>query len=395
VNAGAGCPIYFGFFEFTDRSTREKNMHTRIDVAQDSGRMPGIVFTGCGLTPAAPARAESRSAASAKARAKPASRRRIVKVGGKRVKTIDVHAHCVIPEAMALLGLNLADQRGPGIAEVGERRIREMDEQGIDMEALSINPQWYKAERDLVTKVIRIQNERLAEFCATYPDRFVAFASVALQYPDLAIQQLVDGVKRLGLRGAAVGASVAGREFSDAMFHPFWAKAEELGILIFIHPQSTPDLAPRLRGNGWLANTIGNPLDTTIALSHLIFEGTLDRFPRLKICSAHGGGYLPSYAPRSDNCLRVAPDMDTGVKLKKKPTQYLRDLYYDTLVFTSEALRHLAAEVGPNRLVIGTDHPIPWQSKSVDHILKAPGFTDKERRMMLGETAAKLLGIKP
>jgi aminocarboxymuconate-semialdehyde decarboxylase len=395
VNAGAGCPIYFGFFEFTDRSTREKNMHTRIDVAQDSGRMPGIVFTGCGLTPAAPARAESRSAASAKARAKPASRRRIVKVGGKRVKTIDVHAHCVIPEAMALLGLNLADQRGPGIAEVGERRIREMDEQGIDMEALSINPQWYKAERDLVTKVIRIQNERLAEFCATYPDRFVAFASVALQYPDLAVQQLVDGVKRLGLRGAAVGASVAGKEFSDPTFHPFWAKAEELGVLIFIHPQSTPDLAPRLKGNGWLANTIGNPLDTTIALSHLIFEGTLDRFPGLKICSAHGGGYLPSYAPRSDNCLRVAPDMDTGIKLKKKPTEYLRHMYYDTLVFTPEALRHLAAEVGSNRLVIGTDHPIPWQSKSVDHILKTPGFTDRERRMMLGETAAKLLGIKP
>ncbi len=310
------------------------------------------------------------------------------------MKTIDVHAHCIIPEAMALLGISRETQRGPGIDQVGPRRIAEMDEQGIDMEAISINPQWYKAERDLVTKVIRIQNERLAEFCATYPDRFVAFASVALQYPDLAVQQLVDGVKRLGLRGAAVGASVAGKEFSDPMFHPFWAKAEELGILIFIHPQSTPDLAPRLKGNGWLANTIGNPLDTTIALSHLIFEGTLDRFPRLKICSAHGGGYLPSYAPRSDNCLRVAPDMDTGVKLKKKPTEYLRDMYYDTLVFTSEALRHLAAEVGSNRLVIGTDHPIPWQSKSVDHILKAPGFTDRERRMMLGETAAKLLGIK-
>jgi aminocarboxymuconate-semialdehyde decarboxylase len=371
-------------------------MHAHTQLTNDvAGMMPGIVFTGCELPGAAPARAQPRTAAPGKARSKPASRRREVKVGGKRVKTIDVHAHCVIPEAMALLGLNLADQRGPGIAEVGERRIREMDEQGIDMEALSINPQWYRAERDLVTKVIRIQNERLAEFCATYPDRFVAFASVALQYPDLAVQQLVDGVKRLGLRGAAVGASVAGKEFSDPMFHPFWAKAEELGVLIFIHPQSTPDLAPRLKGNGWLANTIGNPLDTTIALSHLIFEGTLDRFPGLKICSAHGGGYLPSYAPRSDNCLRVAPDMDTGVKLKKKPTQYLRDMYYDTLVFTSEALRHLAAEVGSNRLVIGTDHPIPWQSKSVDHILKAPGFTDKERRMMLGETAAKLLGIKP
>jgi len=371
-------------------------MHTSREPTKiAAGALPGIVFTGCEALAAAPAQVQARTAAPSKARAKPASRRREVKVGGRRVKTIDVHAHCIIPEAMALLGLQREHQRGPGIDQVGERRIREMDEQGIDMEAISINPQWYKAERDLVTKVIRIQNERLAEFCATYPDRFVAFASVALQYPDLAVQQLVDGVKRLGLRGAAVGASVAGREFSDPMFHPFWAKAEELGILIFIHPQSTPDLAPRLKGNGWLANTIGNPLDTTLALSHLIFEGTLDRFPGLKICSAHGGGYLPSYAPRSDNCLRVAPDMDTGVKLKKKPTEYLRDMYYDTLVFTPEALRHLAAEVGSNRLVIGTDHPIPWQSKSVDHILKTPGFTDRERRMMLGETAAKLLGIKP
>jgi aminocarboxymuconate-semialdehyde decarboxylase len=210
----------------------------------------------------------------------------------------------------------------------------------------------------------------------------------------MAVEQLVHGVKKLGLRGVAVGGSVAGREFANPDFHPFWAKVEELGVLVFIHPQSTPDLKNRLKGNGWLANTIGNPLDTTIALSHLIFEGTLDRFPKLKICSAHGGGFLPSYAPRSDNSLRVAPDMDTGIKLRKKPTQYLRDMYYDTLVFTDEALRHLAHEVGVNRLVIGTDHPIPWQSKSVDHILKCPHFNEREKRMMLGETAAKLLGIK-
>src|SRR5712692_10042448 len=352
--------------------------------------MTGIAFTGCDLL----------AAARGKARARPAQRhlqavatspRRQVVVAGRRVKTIDVHAHCVIPEAYDLLGLKVDDHRGPGIGEVGPRRIAEMDAQGIDMEALSINPRWYRAERDLVTQVIKIQNERLAEFCASYPDRFVAFASVALQFPDLAVQQLVDGVKKLGLRGAAVGASVAGDEFSDPKFHPFWAKAEELGVLIFIHPQSTPDLKRRLSGQGWLENTIGNPLDTTIALSHLIFEGTLDRFPGLKICSAHGGGYLPSYAPRSDNSLRVAPDMDTGVKLKRKPTEYLRRMYYDTLVFTSEALRNHEAEVGSNRLVIGTDHPIPWQDKSVDHVLKAPGFTNAERRAMLGETAAKLL----
>jgi aminocarboxymuconate-semialdehyde decarboxylase len=360
-----------------------------------------IAFTGCELFGDGPARFRTRTRPPARGKGHAgaagtatASRRREVKVGGRRVKTIDVHAHCVIPEAYALLGLKVQDHRGPGIDEVGPRRMREMDAQGIDMEALSINPAWYRAERDVVEKVIKIQNEALAGFCAKYPDRFVAFASVALQFPDLAVQQLVDGVKKLGLRGAAVGASVAGDEFSDPKFHPFWAKAEELGVLIFIHPQSTPDLAKRLKGNGWLANTIGNPLDTTIALSHLIFEGTLDRFPGLKICSAHGGGFLPSYAARSDNSLRVAPDMDTGIKLKKKPTEYLKQMYYDTLVFTSEALRHLAAEVGVSQLVIGTDHPIPWQDKAIDHILKAPGFSDTDRRKMLGETAAKLLKIK-
>jgi predicted TIM-barrel fold metal-dependent hydrolase len=356
-------------------------MPARGELIKDApGAVAGIGFTGCSVIDAA--------------QAQPGGRRRQVVVNGRRVKTVDVHAHCVIPQTLALMGLKMEEQRGPGIGEVGLQRIREMDEQGIDVEAISINPFWYKAKRDLATQLIKVQNEKLAELCGAHPDRFVAFTSVALQYPDLAVQQLEYGIKKLGMRGAAVGASVAGDEFSNPKFHPFWAKAEELGILIFIHPQSTPELEKRFKGNGWLANTIGNPLDTTIALSHLIFEGTLDRFPGLKICSAHGGGFLPSYAPRSDNCLRVAPEMDTGVKLKKKPTEYLRQMYFDTLVFTSEALRHLAAEVGVSQLVIGTDHPIPWQSQSVDHILNAPGFSDDERRAMLGETAAKLLGVK-
>jgi aminocarboxymuconate-semialdehyde decarboxylase len=357
------------------------NIHGRAGSNKDFD----LVFTSCSVTNAAQPSPDSQAG----------GQRRQVVVGGKRVKTIDVHAHCVVAEAMALLGRKPQEHRGPGIEEVGPRRIREMDQQGIDVEALSINPFWYRTERDVAEQIVKIQNERLAEFCAAYPDRFVAFASLALQFPDLAIQQLEHGVKKLGLRGAAVGGSVAGAEFADPKFHPVWAKAEELGVLIFIHPQSTPELANRFKGNGWLANTIGNPLDTTIALSHLIFEGTLDKFPGLKICSAHGGGFLPSYAPRSDNALRVAPDMDTGVKLKKKPTEYLRDMYYDTLVFTPEMLRHLAAEVGYDRLVIGTDHPIPWFSWSVDHILDTPGFTDEQRRAMLGDTAAKLLGIDP
>jgi aminocarboxymuconate-semialdehyde decarboxylase len=354
-------------------------MTTRREFIKDAaGAVAGIAFTGCSLINAAQA-------------AQPAAKRRHVVVKGRRVKTVDVHSHCVIPEAMALMGLKVA----PSSLVVADDRMQEMDRQGIDVEALSINPFWYKAEREVATQLIKVQNEKLAELCAAHPERFVAFASVALQYPDLAVQQLEEGVKRLGLRGAAVGASVAGAEFSDPKFHPFWQKAEELGVLIFIHPQSTPDLAKRLKGNGVLANVIGNPLDTTIALSHLIFEGTLDRFPGLKICAAHGGGYLASYPARSDHgCVTFPERCDPNIKLKKKPTEYLRKLYFDSLVFTPEALRHLAAEVGSSQIVLGTDYPFPWQDKGVDHILKTPSLTDAERVAMLGTTAAKLLGIK-
>jgi aminocarboxymuconate-semialdehyde decarboxylase len=357
-----------------------------------------IVFTSCSLLEAA--QRHTRLAAAAAAgegggATQPATKRREVKVGGKRVRTIDVHAHCVIPETFKLVSASRNVQRGPGIDEVGERRIREMDEQGIDVEVLSINPYWYKADKDTAAEVVRINNERLAEFCAKYPDRISAFCSVALQFPELAAEQLEHAMKKLGLKGPAVGASVQPDDFSHPKFHPFWRKCEDLGAVTFIHPQSTPQLHERLKGNGWLANTIGNPLDTTICLEHLIFEGTLDRFPRLKLVSAHGGGFLPSYAPRMDHACRVAPDeCNPDIKLKKKPTEYLRDMYFDTLVFTSEALRHLATEVGVSQLVIGTDHPIPWHPNPVDHIMNAPDFTDEERTAMLGGNAAKLLNIK-
>jgi aminocarboxymuconate-semialdehyde decarboxylase len=223
----------------------------------------------------------------------------------------------------------------------------------------------------------------------------VAFATNALQHPDLAVQQLVDGVKKYGLRGASVGGSVDGKELSDPKFHPFWAKAEELGVLIFMHPQGTAELeaSGRLAGNGLLTNTIGNPLETTIALSHLIFEGTLDQFPGLKICAAHGGGYLPSYMNRSDAVQTTFPQRQTRT-LKKRPTEYVKQMYYDTIVFTGEALRHLAAEAGPGQIVMGTDYPFPWTSTSVDHILNTPGLSDADKVAMLGGTAAKLLGIQ-
>jgi aminocarboxymuconate-semialdehyde decarboxylase len=268
-----------------------------------------------------------------------------------------------------------------------------MDEQGIDMEALSINPYWYGAERDLAERIVKVQNEKLAEFCAAQPDRFVAFATVALQHPDLAARQLEDGMKKLRLRGASLGASVNGEELASPRFDPFWRKAEELGALIFIHPQGAPQLGKRLEGNGLLTNVIGNPLDTTIALSHLIFEGTLDRFPGLKICAAHGGGYLPSYADRSDHGCLTFPANCSKTPLKKRPTEYLRQLYVDSLVFTPEALRHLIAQTGVSQIVMGTDYPFPWTSTAVDHILNTPGLSNADKQAILGGNAARLLGI--
>jgi aminocarboxymuconate-semialdehyde decarboxylase len=266
-------------------STGEYTLPTRREFFQDvAGAIAGIVFVGCGLVGVAEAQSQSGSTAP----------RRQVVVDGRRVQTVDMHTHCAVPEAMALTGRNVSPQALLMVQEPMQERLRQMDAQGIDVEVLSINPYWYGAEHDLARHIIKIQNEKLAEMCAVQPDRFVAFATVALQYPDLAAQQLEEGVKQLGLRGASIGGSVNGEELSDPKFHPFWAKAEELGALIFLHPQGIPDLEKRLQGNGLLTNVIGNPLETTIALSHLIFEGTLDRFPGLKLCAAHGGGYLPS-----------------------------------------------------------------------------------------------------
>jgi aminocarboxymuconate-semialdehyde decarboxylase len=362
---------------------------TRREFLQTTGALAGLAFVGCELMAAAPARAQAR--------------RREVVVSGKRAKTVDVHAHCAVPEALALLNSKLGVPGLPPslhmVTEVSTR-LRAMDEQGIDVEALSINPNWYEADRDLARQIIKIQNEKLAEACAANPERFVAFASVALQYPDLAAEQLEEGVKKYGLRGAGIGGSVNGQEISDPKFHPFWAKAEQLGVVVFIHPQGTgapTDLKHRLKGNGYLDNVIGNPLETTLALSHLIFEGTLDTFPGLKICAAHAGGFLPSYSGRSDHGCFTRPDRCAGGPygpIKKKPSEYLKQLYYDTMVFTPEGVRHLVAEVGASQLLVGTDYPYPWTKTAVDLILNTPGVTDADKRAMLGGTAMKLLGIK-
>jgi len=235
----------------------------------------------------------------------------------------------------------------------------------------------------------------MAELCASKPDRFAGFASLTMQDPSLAARELEMAVKKQGLRGAAIGDQVGGVDFSDAKFNPVWAKAEELGAVLFIHPQGIPQLTQRLKGNGWLSNTIGNPLGTTIALQHLIFEGTLDRYPGLKVIAAHGGGFLPSYAPRSDHACFVAPaECNPDIKLKKKPTEYLNQLFFDALVFTPEALRHLVAQVGASQVMLGSDHPYIWEQHPVDHIFATTSLSDAQKAAILGGNAAKLFGMK-
>jgi len=250
---------------------------------QSGTQAGGIGFVGCAMMAAAP-----EPGGHGHSHGHELPRRREVVVNGKRVKTVDVHAHCAVPAAMAVIKQPL---EAPGLLMTDtSARIAAMDAQGIDVEALSINPYWYGAGRDAAAELIRIQNETLVEFCAANPDRFVGYATAALQHPDLAAEQVEYAVKKLGFRGVSVGGSVAGEELANPKFHPFWAKCEELGVLVFMHPTGTRELEPsgRLDGSGLLTNTIGNPLETTIALSHLIFEGTLDRFPGLKICAAHG-----------------------------------------------------------------------------------------------------------
>ena len=345
----------------------------------------GIVFCSCGLLQSAHAQA---------------SRQKLpVMVNGKRVKTIDVHSHCLFPEAGKLLGNSASAPltvRGADEAVVVvDTRLAAMDAQAVDMEVLSINPFWYNRDRDLAGQIVKLQNDKLAELCASKPDRFAAFASLTLQAPDLAVQELETAVKKQGLKGAAIGGNVNGEAFSDPKFHPVWAKAEELGVPLFIHPQGVPELNKQLAGNGWLTNAIAYPVETTIALSHLIFEGTFDRFPKLKVIAAHGGGFLPSYADRSDHACLVNPGgCNPNIKLAKAPTEYLKQIYFDSLVFTPEALRHLAAQVGAGQIVLGSDYPFPWQLQPVDHIFASASLSDDDKANILGRTAAELLSFK-
>ncbi len=263
------------------------------------------------------------------------SARKEVFVAGRRVKTVDIHAHCVFQEVTGILqGTDFADVDFPDPWTLGPQRIEAMDARGIDVAALSINRfWWYAADRDLARQIVQLHDEKLSEWCDTHSDRFVALTSVALQYPDLAAEQLEFAVNELGHRGASIGGHVAGEVPSSPRFDPFWAKAEELGSPVFVHPNNAQNVVSEngLSGRGNQGNIIGNPLETTVFLTNMIFDGTLDRFPGLRICGAHGGGYLPSYLGRTEvACARN----NANCANQKRPSEYLKDqILVDSMVF--------------------------------------------------------------
>ena len=328
--------------------------------------------------------------------------RRRATIGGRRVTVIDIHAHTFVPEVWDLVQKTpLAAQAKNNItgnialnAAGQAARLQYMDKEGIDYQAINVNAWGYAADRALARDLIQLQNEKIAEAVAAHPDRFVGMATLALQHPDLAAEQLDVAVRKLGLRGAAIGGSVEGMELSDRKFDPFWAKANELGVMLFMHPQQAEGTTvnPRLGGKGGLGNTIGNPLETTVFLSHLIFEGTLDRYPNLKICGAHAGGYLASYSGRSDALCGRAGGDDCRA-LKRKPSEYFRQhLYIDTMIFHESGLRHLVDEVGVDHVFYGTDYPFDWPV-GIDFVLNAKFLSNADKEAILGGNLLKALRI--
>jgi aminocarboxymuconate-semialdehyde decarboxylase len=372
----------------------------RIFLKSASAAAASIVFANCcsrGAHAFASTRAQSAQPASGAKRAP-------VIINGRRIPVIDVHSHVRVPEAWDLVKDRIAREGRYGDAAQAnpdnlgnirnvEKRLADLDAMGIDAQAVSINPFWYWADEELARKIIQVQNEKIASLCAAYSDRLVGFGSIALQHPALAVEQMEEGVKKLDMRGFAIGGSVNGEDLSAPKFNPVWAKAQELDTLIFIHPQVSgmPADEKRLQGNGNLDNVIGHPLETTLALTHLIQDGTLDLFPRLKICAAHGGGYLPSYSSRSDECLKAFPKQCR--QLKKLPSEYLKQLYYDSVLFTPEDMRHLIAVVGVSQVVVGTDYAALWNRTPVDRILAVPGLSDADRIAIFNGTLSRLLKI--
>lgn len=330
--------------------------------------------------------------------------------------TIDMHCHLLVPAVEALVADHPrkraeADEQRAALGDAsfehnqGMRaaiadslvkpavRLRDMDRLGIDIQVLSPSPtQYYPwADTGLADTIITAQNSAIAQTVAAHPERFIGLGGVALQHPALAARQLRTAMDQYALKGVEISSDPTGRGLDDPALDVFWAEAERLDAVIFLHPLGT-SLGSRV-DRYYLSNIIGQPLETTIALSQLIYGGVLDRYPGLKICAAHGGGYLPFYAGRSDHGHRVRPE---AANCRHAPGWYLRRLWYDTVVYRPDSVAALIAAVGPDRVVAGTDYPFDMGEYALhDLIRQIPGASAEIQAVILGGNATLLLGLPP
>jgi aminocarboxymuconate-semialdehyde decarboxylase len=323
---------------------------------------------------------------------------------------VDFHGHLAVPAADALVagtpGLDAelaAEQRAhspaslaanraqlqrlaPKLTDVAAR-LADLDAMGVDIQVVGPMPMHhYWADPDLAIRLTRTVNDGVAAHCAAEPDRLYGLGTVPLQHPDLAVALLDQAVNDHGLYGISVSTTVDGRELADPAHDAVWQRAEELGAVVFVHPWGC-SLGQRL-ATQYLGNTVGQPVETAVALSQLIFTGVLDRFPRLRLVAAHGGGYLPTYIGRSDHAWRVRKD---ARGCAEPPSAYLRRMWFDALVYTPGALRHLVEEVGADRVVLGTDHPFDMGVDDPVARLDAAGLAPADRAAVAGGNALDLL----
>jgi aminocarboxymuconate-semialdehyde decarboxylase len=332
---------------------------------------------------------------------------------GKKHFTVDIHCHIHVPEADALLNDLAPPDSGATAVDAGDLtfrinreqhatilpmltdpavRIADMDRQGVDVQAISPSPFHYNyaAPAEVGRDTSRLVNDRVAEVVAGNPDRFVGMGTLPLQDADMAVAELDRCVKELGLRGVEISTHVNGKDLTRAGLEKFFARAEELGILIFIHPIGS-SATERMQDHYFL-NLIGHPFESALAVGHLVFDGYLDTYPGLKICIAHGGGYIPAYPGRFDHPYHLRDDC--RVHISKPPSEYVKKLFFDTVVFSEHQLRYMIEVWGADRIVMGTDYPYDMaEVDPVGHVDSVQGLSETEKARIMGANAAELLGI--
>lgn len=325
--------------------------------------------------------------------------------------TVDMHAHVLIPEAAAYAApfVNFADiplanfsnepTREVNRAQDGNRqvalkdfddRIAVLDAMGIDFQVVAPPPLqcYYTIPLENAVKASRMVNDGLAEFVGRRPDRFAALGTVPMQDAAEAVKEL-DYCMKLGFKGVQILTNIHGAELSDPAFVPFWKRAEELGALVMIHPNGYTQ-GERF-SDYYFSNIIGNPLDTAVALHKLIFSGTLERHPDLKLLAVHGGGYLPSYSGRIDHAWGARADCRAG--LPHPPTHYLRKVFFDNVVFTAHQLRYLVEVFGADQIVMGTDYPYDMCDYDTVELVISAGLSAEDTAKVAGGNARRILGL--